>query len=220
MTKIGEHIPWPVMRALKHRWPRMYHLLRYGVSNANTREHWDDAWRRHGRDGYRATGEVWPIREQVLDAIPHGCKVLDIGCGVGEMLLLLRDRNGCECYGLDIAPSAVEIAKAKGIHAELAALPHIPYGDANFDACVCTETLEHVSDAKKTIKEIQRVLRPGGIVVLSVPDGPVDEEDVHVHRFTRSSLESLLGSYLSVARIEVAVSGNDANLVAVCRKPA
>jgi 2-polyprenyl-3-methyl-5-hydroxy-6-metoxy-1,4-benzoquinol methylase len=67
---------------------------------------------------------------------------------------------------------------------------------------VCTETLEHVTDVNGTIRSIFRVLKPGGMLVLSVPDGSVDEEDSHVHRFTAARLRELFSRTLSVEGVE------------------
>jgi ubiquinone/menaquinone biosynthesis C-methylase UbiE len=142
---------------------------------------------------------------------------LDVGCGVGEIMTLLRDRNSCDCSGLDIAPSAVAAVLAKGMTAKTASLPSIPYPDATFGAVVNTETLEHVTDAKGILREMQRILPPGGMLVLSVPDGSVDEEASHVHRFRQEQLRTLFSKYFEVDRIEV-MQAEAASLFAVVRR--
>lgn len=191
-TKVSQYIPWRLMHWLLRRQPRAYQFLTYGVSNVNTQEHWNEAWARHGEAGFRATAEIQEIRTEILKVVPRGASVLDVGCGVGEIMTLLRDANACKCSGVDIAPSAVAAVVSKGMHAERGALPAIPYADRSFDAIVCTETLEHVTDVQGSLQSIRRVLKPGGILVLSVPDGSVDEEDSHVHRFTQQKLSHLL----------------------------
>ena len=89
------------------------------------------------------------------------------------------------------------------MQAKVAILPDIPYPDQSFDAVICTETLEHVTDTKAAIRSIRRVLRPGGLLVLSVPDGSVDEEATHVHRFTATKLRETLNRSLTVDRMEM-----------------
>jgi 2-polyprenyl-3-methyl-5-hydroxy-6-metoxy-1,4-benzoquinol methylase len=199
---VGKRVPWPVMKWFLRHWPSGYQLLRYGTRNINSPQHWDEAWARHGQDGFRATNAAPELRRRILEAVPSNSTVLDVGCGVGETRILLRDANQCICFGLDIADSAVSAVIEKGMQAQTAALPDIPYPDQTFDAVVCTETLEHVTDDKGTIRSIVRVLKPGGVLVLSVPDGSVDEEDSHVHRFTAARLREILSRTLPVERIE------------------
>jgi 2-polyprenyl-3-methyl-5-hydroxy-6-metoxy-1,4-benzoquinol methylase len=199
---LGNRVPWRVMHWLLKNWPSGYQLLRYGTRNVNSPEHWDAAWARHGKDGFRATGAAPELRRRILEVVPPNSTVLDVGCGVGETMILLRDANHCVCFGLDIANSAVSAVLEKGMQAKTAVLPEIPYPDQTFDAVVCTETIEHVTDASGTIRSIARVLKPGGVLILSVPDGSVDEEDSHVHRFTAARLREMLSRALPVERIE------------------
>ena len=200
---IGGRMPWPVMHWLLRHWPSWYQLLSYGTRNINSPQHWDAAWTRHGKDGFRATGAAPELRRKILEAVPPHARVLDVGCGVGETMTFLRDERHCICSGLDIAASAVSAVLEKGMQAKVAILPDIPYPDQSFDAVICTETLEHVTDTKAAIRSIRRVLRPGGLLVLSVPDGSVDEEATHVHRFTATKLRETLNRSLTVDRMEM-----------------
>jgi ubiquinone/menaquinone biosynthesis C-methylase UbiE len=202
MSWIGNHTPWRILGFLRKHFPSAYQRLRYGTPNLNTEEHWDDAWKRHGIQGFRATGEAQTLRERVVQTVPQGAAVLDVGCGVGETMILLRDQRDCQCSGLDIAPSAISGVLSKGMTAKLATLPNIPYPDGAFDVVVCTETLEHVSDAAGTLREVHRVLKPEGLLIMSVPDGRLDEEDSHVHRFTDASLRRLLDRRYTLLSLE------------------
>jgi SAM-dependent methyltransferase len=215
--RFGAILPWRLMAWLRQNWPPAFHLLRYGTHNLNSREHWDAAWQRHGKDGFRATGEVPQMRSRVVEMVPRAATVLDVGCGVGETMLILRDTKDCICSGLDIAPSAVAAVIAKGMQAKVAALPELPYPDESFDAVVCTETLEHVTDARAVLKGIRRVLKRGGLLVLTVPDGALDEEDVHVHRFDRNKLRTLVQKEFALQQIEV-VPGESPSLLVVARR--
>src|SRR4051812_37163263 len=100
---IAQHIPWRFQRVILRRWPSLYQRMNYGTWNVNTAAHWSEAWARHGKDGFRATGQIQGVRDGILAAVPQGSKVLDVGCGVGEMMELLRDERGCTCSGVDIA---------------------------------------------------------------------------------------------------------------------
>lgn len=211
-------VPWFVMRWLSMHWPRAYHLLRFGTSNINTPQHWNDAWARHGQGEFRASAELSTIRRRAVELVPSGAVVLDVGCGSGELLSLVATERGCKCFGVDF--SAMGIAKAldSGFGGCVSGLPAIPYATGVFDVVLCTETLEHVSDAKGTIAEIARVVRAGGKVIISVPDGTVDREDVHVHRFTPKRLRKMLSRHLRVRSIEAIMEDKYKTLLALAEK--
>jgi 2-polyprenyl-3-methyl-5-hydroxy-6-metoxy-1,4-benzoquinol methylase len=207
------------MAWLKEHWPKAYHVLRFRTTNVNTASHWDAAWARHGQDGFRASAELSAVRREILRRMAPGCAVLDVGCGVGELLTELHREKGCRCYGLDISPVAVAKIHALGFEGVVSTLPAIPYPAEMFDAVVSTETLEHVSAARETVEAMHRVLRSGGRLFLSVPDGRTDREEVHVHRFTEQSLTKLLGPWFRVESVECVPEGKEQTLLAVAVKP-
>lgn len=220
-TLLGNHVPWRIQAFLARHWPVAYQWLRFGKSNANTQDHWNDAWARHGKDGYRATGILPEIRDSLVKIIPSGVKILDVGCGVGEIMTLLQERNKCVCSGMDIAPSAVAAVKAKGMEARVGILPDIPFSDASFEVLLCTEVLEHVTDAKSAVGSMYRVLQPGGLLVLTVPDGEVDMEEFHVHRFNEKSIRKMLTSTgFVVRRVELVNAELCPTLVIEAHRPA
>jgi 2-polyprenyl-3-methyl-5-hydroxy-6-metoxy-1,4-benzoquinol methylase len=138
-------------------------------------------------------------------------------------MALLRDQRGCRCSGLDIAPSAISGVLSKGMTAKRATLPDIPYSDSAFDVVVCTETLEHVTDAADTLRAMHRVLKPEGLLIISVPDGRLDEEDSHVHRFTDVSLRRLLQlryTLISLESLDSKESGVAPSLFVIARSRA
>jgi 2-polyprenyl-3-methyl-5-hydroxy-6-metoxy-1,4-benzoquinol methylase len=99
-----------------------------------------------------------------LDLKP-GERVLDAGCGGGLLLNQLAVRYGVAGTGVDLAPLAVQRAKAcgdPGLRYRVAQLERLPFKDASFDAVVSFDVLEHVQDKEAVLKELLRVLRPGG----------------------------------------------------------
>ncbi len=99
-----------------------------------------------------------------LDLKP-GEKVLDAGCGGGLLLNQLAARYGVTGTGVDLAPLAVQRAKACGdprLRYRVAQLERLPFKDASFDAVVSFDVLEHVQDKSAVLKELLRVLKPGG----------------------------------------------------------
>jgi SAM-dependent methyltransferase len=137
------------------------------------------------------------LRERLLLdlflAATPGPRVLDAGAGQGTMSLHLQ-RLGFEVTSSDVSDAAVEILRERLAgdvqHADLTALP---FSDGEFDGALLGEVLEHVEGDREALSEVRRVLRPGGVLALSVPAnpalfGPSDEWAGHVRRYTRRAL--------------------------------
>ncbi len=93
-------------------------------------------------------------------------KILDVGVGLGR---LLSGFSQFDCYGIDIVMPNLEHTKDKSIEVALSKVEDMPYVDNFFDMIVCTDVLEHVIDLNIAIKQIKRVLRPGGTLIVRVP---------------------------------------------------
>lgn len=93
--------------------------------------------------------------------------VLDVGCAGGFMAEALAEK-GANVTGIDPAAQAIEAARAHAaasgldIRYDVGVGEALPYEDATFDAVVCVDVLEHVSDLAKVVSEIDRVLKPNG----------------------------------------------------------
>lgn len=103
----------------------------------------------------------------------HG-KVLDIACGTGDMCLLLA-KQGCTVTGVDISEEMLTIAKRKveGIAWRVADAEHLLFEDESFDAVTCAFGVRNFVHLGKGLSEMQRVLKPGGrmvILELATPD--------------------------------------------------
>ncbi len=100
--------------------------------------------------------------------------ILDVGCGRGFLLQKLSKRveSGAKLFGIDISPKLVEIAKSNNPEADIQVgdAEALPYPDNSFNFVFMTEALEHMLDFSKALSEIRRVLRPRGILVVTVPN--------------------------------------------------
>ncbi len=89
---------------------------------------------------------------------------LDVGCGIGDFLSY---RKGT--VGVDINPSTVEWCRSHGLDAQLMATDVLHFDDNIFDSAVLDNVLEHLSAPMPLLREIHRVLRPDGTLVVGVP---------------------------------------------------
>lgn len=98
----------------------------------------------------------------------QGAKVLDLGCAGGFMAEAM-DARGATVTGIDPAADAIQAARAhaqetgRDIRYDVGEGEALPYPDASFDIVVCVDVLEHVRDLDQVIREILRVLKPGGM---------------------------------------------------------
>lgn len=105
----------------------------------------------------------------MLAAAPRH-RVLEVGCGAGNILAKLRSTD---LHGIDISDLMVESAKARlGKRATIVKgdAEHLPYPDRHFDRVYCSEVLEHVLDPEAVMKEMRRVVADDGVVAVSVPN--------------------------------------------------
>ena len=119
--------------------------------------------------------QQWQYYLRVLAPAP-GAVILDIGCHSGDAeRLLLRDYPQiAKVIGIDLKQKSVDAALAQwtqdgqpaAIEFQLADARQLPFPDGHFDRVVCAETLEYIDDPRLALREMRRVLRPGGAALL------------------------------------------------------
>jgi SAM-dependent methyltransferase len=133
----------------------------------------------HGDTGYsmersKHTSRVAYLEQFVRQYTPIGGSVLDVGCGD---MYLAKQMPEYSWKGIDIAPDASNnLATAVDLMK-----PPYPLADASFDTVVCSEVLEHLWDLRVVHKEVFRVLKPGGVYIVSTPN--FDNIDHHLGGF-------------------------------------
>jgi SAM-dependent methyltransferase len=146
------------------------------------------------------------LDEALAPAPAGGRRILDFGCGTGTMLGHLA-RYG-EAHGVDFDPEAVRFCALRGVErVQLVTEGRLPFADATFDLVTALDVLEHIDDDVAAVAEIRRVLRPGGLLLASVPAyrflwGAQDEISHHKRRYVARELRaSLTGGGLAVQRV-------------------
>jgi len=99
--------------------------------------------------------------------LPKGASVLDAPCGSGALAAALRDA-GYDAWGTDVVPAARAAIGDKFLQANLGA--GIPIADGSMDVVVAVEGIEHLENRHAFLREIHRVLRPGGHLILTTPN--------------------------------------------------
>jgi ubiquinone/menaquinone biosynthesis C-methylase UbiE len=130
-------------------------------------EYADDARLRRRAAAYTGAGTVIDARGAIVSAVAaaHPSRVLEVGCGWGELARRIADEVGAEVTATDLSPHMVELARAAGIAATVEDVQQLSYADQTFDVVVAAWMLYHVPDRDRAISEIVRVLRPGGRLV-------------------------------------------------------
>lgn len=127
---------------------------------------------------------------------PAARRVLDLGCGTGALLSELP--APALGFGLDRFESALGFCRERGhVRLALADAEALPLAGSCLDAIVALDVIEHVAGDARAAAEAYRVLRPGGVLVLSVPAfawlwGPHDVALMHHRRYRRAEVRNLL----------------------------
>jgi dolichol-phosphate mannosyltransferase len=159
----------------------------------------------------RALDSVIPLQRywqrsrlrHVLGLVPAGVPTLDVGCGSSRILAGLPPRS----VGVDVLLRKLRYARRFGAHLVNASGFQLPFRDGTFGCVVCSQVIEHVPRDAPILAELDRVLAPGGRLVLGTPDyggwqwpaieavyarvAPNAYADEHVTHYTRSELVSL-----------------------------
>ena len=103
------------------------------------------------------------IVEAVRESSPR--RFLDVGCGMGELAERVQRELGADVVAVDISPRMVELTRARGVDAQVADVQALPFEDGSFDCVAANWVLYHVPDLDLGVRELARVLRPGGRLV-------------------------------------------------------
>jgi ubiquinone/menaquinone biosynthesis C-methylase UbiE len=157
------------------------------IDEAQVGDHYAD-WFTHGLRGvgmryvFSRRG-LWVINtpyRRILGAAAIGAqdRVLDLGCGIGNLLIALAERTRFTqpLVGVDVSPALIELGRREvnrtgfdgQIELRVAPATHLPFGDASFDVVLTSHVIKHLDDdaLAQSFREVARVLRPGGRFLL------------------------------------------------------
>lgn len=155
--------------------------------------------------------------KRVLPVLQHypGCRLLDVGCGFSHRLLRAVEPHVQEAWGIDRKATEMRQGRINIVRGSLD--EGLPFADARFDMVTMLAVLEHLNNPMRLMHEVERVLRPGGRLVLTVPApaakpvleflafrlGLVSEEEIRDHKryYGQAELACFL-SGLETMRIE------------------
>ena len=156
-------------------------------------------------------------RREMLEFVPPGVNsVLEIGCGTGAFGALVKQQRGTSRYvGVELMSQAAEVARTlldEVIVTNIEQNP-LPFPPESFDCLVCNDVLEHLVDPWTILKTLVRFVRPGGYIVISLPNVRFSEvvknlvirkqweyeeqgvlDRTHLRFFTESSIRALFNS--------------------------
>lgn len=159
-----------------------------------------------------------PIHQRLLkayyEAIPFiSGDLLELGCGEGRGVELLLPK--AKSYlGLDKIQAVIEGLREKytkaNVQFESGVFPPIKLPDNSFDTIVSFQVIEHIKDDELFLSEIHRILKPGGMAILSTPNirMTLSRNPWHIREYTADQLASLAGKYFSQVNMK-GIAGNE-----------
>lgn len=154
------------------------------------------------------THKINLAKKLIIDLNYKNC--LDVGCASGFMISeIAKSNSDAKYYGIDVFDKAIDFAKAHypDIKFAIASAEKLPFKTGTFDLIIFYETIEHVEEPEKCLKEIKRVLRKGGTLLVTMDSGSLlfraiwflwentkgkIWQGAHLHPFHHTELEELI----------------------------
>lgn len=135
----------------------------------------DEASRDEIKDPYIST-MYWQKKRDIINLLPENAEnILDVGCGTGRFEeILLGQGFNIDVIAIDISKKSIHVAKSK-LNSEkfeflCGDVASLPFKDDSFDCCVLIEVIEHISNKESVLKELKRVLKTRGKLIITTPN--------------------------------------------------
>lgn len=174
--------PWLDAECLSRYYPEDYGRFRHGESlKKKSYQGWqrfilENHYGYPGRAGsspnvFSRLAAAFCVRFTAKDVLPYhgGGKILDVGCGGGGYLYRLK-QWGWQTYGVEPSATGAQQARKLGLDVRQGMLEEAGFAGAFFDVVRMSNVLEHLPNPKRTLEEIRRILKPDGLVYLTVPN--------------------------------------------------
>lgn len=135
----------------------------------NSKAYYERYW---SPEGFNPSSTLsYRLRDLLQTFIPPTAKILDVGCGYGRKIGLWAKHQDYDYLGVDISDNAVREAQSHGLNVQtIDDATSLPFADDSFDAVTCSEVLEHLFQPEIATAEMFRVLKPGGVLIVTVPN--------------------------------------------------
>jgi len=146
------------------------------------------------------------LRYRFVLPYARGKRVLDLACGEGYGARALLNAGAISVLGVDVSlATAAHAHRRYGLSVCVGDACAIPLRDASVDLVVSFETLEHLTEPERFLDECRRVLVPGGVLIISTPNGPVysphgSTNPYHVHEMDEAEFRAAIGHRFVQAR--------------------
>jgi SAM-dependent methyltransferase len=182
------------------------------------KDYYEQVWERLPHDADPPGVEL--RRRFLLREARRGDRALDLGCGAGTFTAVLAEL-GADAIGVEVAEAALARARSAYPELEFRLVPldgALPFRDGAFDLVWASEVIEHIADTERWLREVARVLAPGGRLLVTTPNHPrlalaargieryCEPLGDHLHLYTRRSLIETL-TELGFERVEVRAVG-------------
>ena len=179
--------------------------------NPNTIIHWNEVY---GKTGYPVGVDDLKFK-YIAQHIINESSVCDLGCGNGDLLITIDEKNpNCELTGVDFSDLMINSDKERltkpNFNFICSDVTATPLDDNQFDYVTCLETLEHVEKPQDLVREIYRILKPGGLAFLTTPYEDHIPSQEHIWQFNYKDVRDMFLEFSKVAVFPYA-SGRQAN---------
>lgn len=191
----------------------------------NSQSHWNTKWLEEGKDTWRKYPNLFG---KAISYIRPNTRLIDLGCGNGYFLgRIKKEVLGMVLMGLDVSSVGIfQLMDNYDITGMVSVLPEIPYPiePNSFDYVTMMDILEHVEDEKELMNNVFRILKPGGSVIVGVPEDHsnkykkfiAEQNSEHIRWYDEERLYKAITYYGKNPKIEIIDDYNTRNGI-VCK---